>query len=363
MYSGEPIDLESLLRGELYDIDHIFPQSKVKDNSLDNRVLVKNTLNREKTNEYPIKSEIRQKMQPFWYSLKQKDMISQKKYDRLIRGTELTNEELSSFVARQLVETQQSTKALATLLKEIYGDKIKIVYSKAGNVSDFRQEFGFVKCRDVNDLHHAKDAYLNIVVGNVYDTKFTERFFANIRRENYSLKKVFDFNTPGAWDTAESIKTVKKYMTKNNVLVTRMPHEAKGALYDLQVMSAGKGQLPKKKGMTIERYGGYNKLTGAYFCVVEHTEKKKRVRTIEPVFLCQKALYERKPIEYCETTLGLKEPIIIAPKVRIDSMLELNGSRLLITSRSGSKIISKAVVKGKCEILSFDSCIWLSKVF
>jgi flavodoxin len=26
-------------------------------------------------------------------------------------------------------------------------------------------------------------------------------------------------------------------------------------------------------------------------------------------------------------------------------------------------VISKAVVKGKCEIYSFDSCIWLSKVF
>ena len=29
------------------------------------------------------------------------------------------------------------------------------------------------KSREINDLHHAKDAYLNIVVGNVFDTKFT----------------------------------------------------------------------------------------------------------------------------------------------------------------------------------------------
>lgn len=41
MYTGEHIDLNSLLSGNVYDIDHIFPRSKVKDDSLNNRVLVK----------------------------------------------------------------------------------------------------------------------------------------------------------------------------------------------------------------------------------------------------------------------------------------------------------------------------------
>ena len=108
-------------------------------------------------------------------------MISDKKFDRLKRNTELTDDELAAFVQRQLTETQQSTKALAQLLQEIYPEA-EIVYSKAGNVSEFRQEFGLLKCREVNDLHHAKDAYLNIVVGNVYKTKFTDRFFLNIRK-------------------------------------------------------------------------------------------------------------------------------------------------------------------------------------
>jgi CRISPR-associated endonuclease Csn1 len=342
MYSEEPIDLASLLRGERYDIDHIFPQSKVKDNSLDNRVLVKNTLNREKSDSYPIQGEIRHKMQPFWAMLQSKGMISQKKYDRLVRNTTLTEAELSAFVARQLVETRQSTKALATILKETYGDLVHLVYSKAGNVSDFRQQFELVKCRDVNDLHHAKDAYLNIVVGNVYDTKFTEQFFHNITRERYSLKKVFEFDTPGAWEKTESIKIVKKYMDKNNVLVTWMPREVTGALYDLQLVPAGKGQLPKKEGLDISKYGGYNKLTGAYFCVVEHTDKKKkRVRTMEPVFLYQKAVYERDPITYCKKVLGLCDPRIIALKVRVDALVEVNGRKLLVTSRSGDKIILK----------------------
>lgn len=341
MYSGEPIDFAALAKGNGYDIDHIFPQSKVKDNSLDNRVLVKNTLNRDKTNIYPISEAVRTKMRPLWTLLKDKGFIGEKKFERLVRAYPLTDKELSSFVARQLVETQQSTKALATLLKDIYGDKVCIVYSKAGNVSDFRHDFDMIKCREVNDLHHAKDAYLNIVVGNVYHSKFTEKFFLNIQNENYSLNRVFEYNVKGAWDSRESIKTVRKYMNKNNAIVTRMPREVNGQLFDLQIMPAGKGQLEKKRGMAIEKYGGYNKLTGAYFCVVEHTDKKKRVRTIEPVYVYKKAMFEAEPERYCTEILGLSASKVIVKKLRIDSLLELNGKRLYLTSRTGNNIIYK----------------------
>lgn len=340
MYTGESIDFESLLHSDYYDIDHIFPQSKIKDNSLDNRVLVRSEYNREKTNIYPINGNIREKMLPTWQYMKNAGLISRKKFDRLSRNYPLTEAELSAFVARQLTETQYSTKALSVLLKNAYADT-KIVYSKAGNVSDFRHDFDMIKCREVNDLHHAKDAYLNIVVGNVYSTKFTDRFFANIHKENYSLNKVFAYNIPGAWNTETSIATVKKYMAKNNPLVVRMPREVKGQLFDLQLMPAGKGQLEKKTGLSIDKYGGYNKLYGAYFCAVEFTDKKKRVRALQPVYVYKKDLFERDPVRYCEETLGLTSPKVIAPKIRINTMLELDGKRLLLSSRTGVSLIYK----------------------
>ena len=342
MYSGEPMDLSAVMHGERYDRDHIFPRSKIKDDSLSNLVLVKNELNREKKNTYPIDYSIRQKMLPFWKLLKDRGMISEKKYERLRRSAELTEEELSDFVARQLVQTQQSTKALSVLLKERYGDQTRIVFSKAGNVSEFRQEFGIVKCREVNDLHHAKDAYLNIVVGNVYDTRFTSKFFKNIQNEDYSIKTETLFkklSTPGAWDKVETIKTVQSYMTKNNILVTRMPHEQKGAISDLQLLPAGKGQLRKKQQLDIRKYGGYNKRTVSYFFAVEYLDKKKRVRAIHPVFLTQKALYEKDPIKYCTMQLSLDQPRIIRKKILIDSLIELDGKRLYPSARTGNNII------------------------
>ncbi len=337
MYSGEPIDLETALRDDTtYDIDHIFPRSRIKDDSIENRVLVKSVLNREKTNTYPISQDIRSRMLPFWSMLHDKKMIGDKKYDRLKRNTELTDDELASFVQRQLTETQQSTKALAQLLKERYPES-EIVYSKAGNISEFRQKFEMLKCREVNDLHHAKDAYLNIVVGNVYKTKFTDRFFLNIRKENYSLKEVFDWDTPGAWKAdGTSIATVKKYMAKNNPIITRMPREEKGLLFKQTIMPAGKGQIRIKADKPIEKYGGYTSRFASHFIVVEHQRGRKRVRTIEPVYIYGKTLFKNNPVKYCTQILQLTNPSVVYSPIYIDSTLELDGERLTLTGGTAS---------------------------
>ena len=342
MYSGKRIDFDKLINDKnTYDIDHIYPRSKIKDDSITNRVLVEKDINGEKTDIYPISEDIRQKMQPFWEILKEKGLISEEKYKRLTRNYELTDDELSSFVARQLVETQQSTKALATLLQKEY-PSAKIVYSKAGNVSEFRNRKGkeLPKFREINDLHHAKDAYLNIVVGNVYDTKFTEKFFLNIRNENYSLKRVFDFNVAGAWDAKGStFDTVKKYMAKNNPIITFAPYEVKGELFDQQIVPKGKGQFPIKQGKDIDKYGGYNKLTGSFLVAVEHTNKKSRVKTLETVYLKDINLYNKNPLKYCKEVLGLIDPCIIYPKIMIGSLFNIDNRKIVITGRSGNRFV------------------------
>ena len=340
MYSNEKIDLDKLMDDQTYDIDHIFPRSRIRDNSMDNLVLVKSDLNRNKTNVYPISENIREKMLPFWTMLHQKKLISDKKYERLKRNYPLTDEELSSFVERQLVETRQSTKALATILQEKY-PSAKIVYSKAGNVSEFRHEFDLPKFRDVNDLHHAKDAYLNIVVGNVYHTKFTEKFFLNIQNENYSLNRVFDFDTKGAWKAnGTSLSVVKKYMKKNNPIVTYAPFETKGAISDLQIMPKHKGQLPVKAGMSTDKYGGYNKLSGAYYALIEHVEKKKKIRSLVPVYVYNKAEFEKDPVSYCEK-LKYHDSKVIVKKILNGALLELDGLRVMITGRTGNRNVYK----------------------
>lgn len=347
MYSGEPINLQELTNQNCYDIDHIFPRSKIKDDSLDNRVLVRASLNREKTDRYPIDNSIREKMYGYWAMLHKAGLISDKKFERLTRATPLTSDELSSFVSRQLVETRQSTKALAELLKEYYPNT-KIVYSKAGNVSEFRQFYKFVKFRGLNDHHHAKDAYLNVVVGNFYDTKFSAEFFKTIQTQKYSLRPeaLYDRDVPGAWvkGTAGTIETVRQTMSRNDILFTRMPVEVRGALFDVQPMKAGKGQVPRKQGLDIAQYGGYNKPTGTYFSLIESVEKGKKVRSLEAVYLYQKAEYESDPDEFAKSHWNATAKVII-PKIHMKSLLELTKEnakgyiRANIAGRTGNNLV------------------------
>lgn len=364
MYSGEAIDINTL--DSNYDIDHIYPQSKTKDDSLNNRVLVKRQLNAAKSDTYPISSDIRQKMLPFWTHLRKKEFISKEKFERLIRAVPFTLDEQAGFIARQLVETRQSSKIVAELLQRRFGESTEIVYVKAGNVSAFRQEQKiidvvkgkpvqdplFVKCREINDFHHAKDAYLNIVVGNVYHVKFTRSPAVFIRQEKtpYSLNRMFDFdvsrNNEQAWIAGDngSIATVRRAMEKNNILFTRRSLERQGELFDRTIVAKSKGQTPIKASdprMNIEKYGGYNKLAGAYFILVEHTNKKKRVRSLENVLLINKELYEKDPLRYCREQFGLKEPEILIPKIKIDSLISLDGFRMHLSGRTGDRIVLK----------------------
>ena len=249
MYSGEEIKLDDLFNKNLYDIDHIYPQSKIKDDSLNNRVLVKKNINSKKDNEYPISSRVREKMAPFWKMLLNKKLIYKKKYERLVRNNPLSEDELSEFVSRQLVETRQSTKAVATILEQLYPDT-EIVYVKAKLASDFRKEYDMLKCREVNDFHHAKDAYLNIVVGNVYNVKFThnkvnfiKHLHNNDKGYTVNLTSMLKHNIDGAWvaDNNETLNTVIETMNKNNIRYTRYSFKQKGGLFDQNILKKGKG--------------------------------------------------------------------------------------------------------------------------
>ena len=225
MYSGQPISLDALFADKRYDIDHIRPQSRVKDDSVwNNKALCLAELNGNKGDTYPIRADIRQRMTPFWSLLHSRGLMSDEKYRRLTRATPFTEEELMGFIQRQLVETRQSAKALATLLAERYPGT-EIVYVKAGLVSDFRHEFNLLKCRAVNDLHHGKDAYLNIVVGNVYHERFSRQFFRLDQPYTLKTRELFSHRVMSGgrcvWRGGEDVARVRAIVQKDALHVTR----------------------------------------------------------------------------------------------------------------------------------------------
>ena len=83
MYSGEEISLEELMqKNSKWDKDHIYPQSKIKDDSLDNLVLARKDINNNKSNKL-LPTGIQDKMKKYWKMLLKYGFISKKKYDRL----------------------------------------------------------------------------------------------------------------------------------------------------------------------------------------------------------------------------------------------------------------------------------------
>lgn len=344
MYTGKDIPVAEIFNRNLYDIDHIFPQSKIKDDSLDNRVLVTKVSNAVKTNEYPIVEDIRTKMASHWKLLLDKNLISKKKYERLVRSYGLTADELSTFINRQLVETQQSTKAIAQLLEKRYDSKI--VYVKARLASEFRQNFDFIKSRDVNDFHHAKDAYLNIVVGNVYDTKFTQKFFiSDLQSGKVSLNAMFKFDINGAW-TAEdnkSIEIVEKMMRKNNIRFTRYSSKQGGGLFDQTLQKKGGGQAPLKKNSPlsdIDKYGGYNKASSTYFALVSYIDEKGVLnKQLLPVDLYREKDFVENPINYVNDKLiemfnkPFSDVTVIIPCIKYNTLVSVDGFRMHISSK------------------------------
>lgn len=354
-YTGQALDITQL-KGSAYNIEHIYPRKQVKDDSiLNNEVLVLSEVNGQKSDTYPISADIRAKMRSHWEMWKECGLITDEKFKRLTRSTPFTAEEKMGFIQRQLTETTQSTKAVAELLKERYPDT-EIVYVKARLTSEFRQTFNCLKSRTYNDLHHAKDAYLNIVAGNVYNMKFSKRWFDV--NSDYSVKTEVLYTHPiicggkTVWDGTPMLEKVKKTLGKNNAHMTKYAFCRKGGYFDQMPVSPAPGLIPLKKGLPTEIYGGYNKPTVSFFIPVHYQTGKKAETIILPVellnskqFLADEGFAKAYAASRVTQITGKKPDAVSFPMGmriwKVNTMLSLDGFRVVIAGSAGG---------GKCLI-------------
>lgn len=294
MYTGEPIALEDLFDTSKYDIDHIIPQAMIKDDSINNRVLVKSEANRAKKDQYPIPQSILwkgdyHKAYAFYSMLRKSKLITEEKYNRLVKR-ELTEAELSSFVNRQLVYTNQAVKGLVEVLKQYrFNDDYmpKIVYSKSENVSSFRKLFDLPKSRTANNFHHAHDAYLNIVVGRIIDLYFNpyrqnhitlKRMHADGLTTNQSniFKKDVVVQKSGyvLWDKERIIKLVNHYFYETfDVLTTTRVFVGTKIFHKITIYSANGGaNIPIKTSQPlcqVNKYGGLSSYVFGFYSLIK----------------------------------------------------------------------------------------------
>lgn len=374
MYSGETIELKNLMNKNLYDIDHIYPRHFIKDDSIENNlVLVKKELNNHKSDKFPLEDDLQKERVGFWKMLCEHGFITKEKYNRLIRVDEFTDEEKAAFINRQIVETGQGTKAITQVLQQAF-PQTKIIFVKAGIVSDFRKKFNLIKVRATNDTHHAKDAYLNIVAGNAYDTKFTSnplnfiKEAAKIQGDDsykYHMDKVFDYNISrngeDAWiaDHGISKKHVLSVVNRNSVTISRKTEENHGSLYNKMTVwgkEKAKGNpdayLPVKssdmKAQDVTKYGGITSIANSGYTLVEYKIKGASVRSLEalPVYLGRsETLTDEKIVKYLSDTLGkeykgkeVSDIKVCVPFIPQKSKVQIDGFCYYLGGKTGSYI-------------------------
>ena len=337
MYSGQTIDWEDI---KYCEVDHLIPRSLITDNSLENKVLVLRDENQNKGDGKVLGTDTIKKMYPFWKMLLKAELIGKKKFNNLIR-TEWNENDIEGFINRQLVETSQIIKEVQKILEQAYGEPSltaseHVVTPVRAKLSDeFKKELGYFKIRELNNLHHAKDAYAAAVLGKFCDLTVKQNI-GNFRNRLWDLKKAlmrkkgeeysdereknlhgiildmmfFKFGSStvttcdrdGAvvettrlsdnfgeivWDT-ETLNRVKKNIFDNRILFTKkIEKEANGAFYDqnaravkdkpkisLRYVNDNNGN---KIPLPPEVYGGYSSQNDIYTVVVDYeiTRNKK----------------------------------------------------------------------------------------
>ena len=105
-------------------------------------------------------------MRAFWKQLKESQLISNRKYLNLTTDPEHVDKyQMQGFVHRQLVETRQIIKLAANIFGSLYPDSA-VIETRAEFTKQLREKFSLYKVRDVNDYHHAVDAYLTAFAGH-----------------------------------------------------------------------------------------------------------------------------------------------------------------------------------------------------
>lgn len=335
-YTGKPINIDDVLSGNKYDTDHIIPQSKMKDDSIDNLVLVEREINQHRSNEYPLPESIRKNPAnvAFWRKLKKAGMMSEKKFNNLTRSNPLTEEELGAFVAAQINVVNRSNVVIRDVLKALYPNA-KLIFSKAQYPSQIRKELNIPKLRDLNDTHHAVDAYLNIVSGVALTDRYGNMRFIKASKDEEKHSLNMERYISSLIQTKEGQKTelgelIDQTSRRHDFLLTYRFNYSDDAFYNLKASKKKADLAPIHDTLPPEKYGGYGSMSNEVNYIATIIGKKTaRYLVAVPHLLLAKA---RRGIEINEELIALvphkeheKVIVNVAKPVPLGAMVKKDG--------------------------------------
>ena len=348
MYSGESLDIDKLSN---YEIDHIFPRTLTSDDSLDNLVLVKKKENQRKLDDLVLPLEIRNKMEVFWKKLYDNGLITQTKYYRLMRD-EFRRDQIDKFINRQLVETRQIIKHVANIIENHYEDT-KVFTVRANLSHEFREKYGIYKNRNVNDFHHAHDAYIACIIGRYIQIRFpgleakyvygqymqnVKKTKNNIDKENHgfiinSMKyECIDEDTGEVIWNPERILDYIKCFNYRDVYITKKLDTNNRELFNVTILPNDKNSEKGKTKATIpvnklrsnvRKYGGFSGLQSDIVAIEGKRGKKIDRRLINLPILLRYASIE----DQCKYIMENNKysDVKIIKKIKKNQLIEIDG--------------------------------------
>lgn len=362
LYTGKPLNIEDL---DSYEVDHIIPRTLIKDDSIDNKALVYRECNQIKGASFVLPSEYRTGyMKKWWTHLKKVGLISAKKFYRLTRDS-YKDEDIQGFINRQLVETRQITKHVANIINNLYRDT-KVIYLKANLSHNYRERYELFKFREINDYHHAHDAYLAAVLGE-YKEKYMKKNinFEMVKEMNSKLKELgnykqlkygfvinsldenvndivtdisnnlIDDNTGELLFNAQEFnKKVEDALYRNDILVSRKTEIRSGQFFKQTIYPKNVGNVPLKDNMPTNLYGGYLNVETSYLTLVQYGKKKKVIGIPLEVALKSKKNQDIK-IEFIKNHLDTKDDFkIIKDFIPYEILINYKGQDVYIKGYS-----------------------------
>lgn len=348
VYSGESLDIDKLSN---YEIDHIFPRTLTSDDSLDNLVLVKKKENQRKLDDLVLPLEIRNKMEVFWKKLYDNGLITQTKYYRLMRD-EFRRDQIDKFINRQLVETRQIIKHVANIIENHYEDT-KVFTVRANLSHEFREKYGIYKNRNVNDFHHAHDAYIACIIGRYIQIRFpgleakyvygqymqnVKKTKNNIDKENHgfiinSMKyECIDEDTGEVIWNPKRILDYIKCFNYRDVYITKKLDTNNRELFNVTILPNDKNSEKGKTKATIpvnklrsnvRKYGGFSGLQSDIVAIEGKKGKKIDRRLINLPILLRYVSIE----DQCKYIMENNKysDVKIIKKIKKNQLIEIDG--------------------------------------
>lgn len=377
MYSGESLDIDKLSD---YEIDHIFPRTLTSDDSLDNLVLVKKKENQRKLDDLVLPLEIRNKMEVFWKKLYDNGLITQTKYYRLMRD-EFRRDQIDKFINRQLVETRQIIKHVANIIENHYEDT-KVFTVRANLSHEFREKYGIYKNRNVNDFHHAHDAYIACIIGRYIQIRFpgleakyvygqymqnVKKTKNNIDKENHgfiinSMKyECIDEDTGEViWDPERILDYIKCFNYRD-VYITKKLDTNNRELFNVTILPSDKNSEKGKTKATIpvnklrsnvRKYGGFSGLQSDIVAIEGKKGKKIDRRLINLPILLRYVSIE----DQCKYIMENNKysDIKIIKKIKKNQLIEIDGGLYYLSSATELVNAHQLILNNKENEIIFE---------